>query len=195
MTASEKGISAHQIHLMFGLSRKSAWFMCHRIREAANGRLLPKLAGIVEADETCIAPKPKRGHPTHRENVKDEIEQGLRPKPWRKEPYQDKTTVLEMVERGGTVVSRVIPKATGEHVKPVMSQMIDLQDAVLVTDGHPVYRGMRALMSHMTINHDLEYVRGAARAQTIEGYWSLVKQYICGTLHHVGGRLLADVPL
>jgi transposase-like protein len=34
MTASKKGVSAHQIHRMLNIGYKSAWFMCHRISEA-----------------------------------------------------------------------------------------------------------------------------------------------------------------
>ena len=34
MTASKKGVSAHQVHRMLGVSYKSTWFMMHRIREA-----------------------------------------------------------------------------------------------------------------------------------------------------------------
>lgn len=34
MAASKKGISAHQMHRMLGVTYKTAWFMEHRIREA-----------------------------------------------------------------------------------------------------------------------------------------------------------------
>src|ERR1700689_2121786 len=34
LTSSKKGISAHQIHRMLGVTYKTAWFMMHRIREA-----------------------------------------------------------------------------------------------------------------------------------------------------------------
>jgi len=34
MTASKKGVSAHQVHRMLGISYKSTWFMMHRLREA-----------------------------------------------------------------------------------------------------------------------------------------------------------------
>ena len=34
MTASKKGISAHQVHRMLGISYKSTWFLMHRLREA-----------------------------------------------------------------------------------------------------------------------------------------------------------------
>ena len=34
MGASKKGVSAHQLHRMLGVTYKSAWFMAHRIRAA-----------------------------------------------------------------------------------------------------------------------------------------------------------------
>src|SRR5437667_1742835 len=44
MTASKKGISAHQVHRMLGISYKSSWFMMHRLREAMRfGGLVPPL--------------------------------------------------------------------------------------------------------------------------------------------------------
>jgi transposase-like protein len=60
MCSSKKGISAHQLHRMLGITYKSAWFLAHRIREAmAPASNTPKepLGGkgkIVEADETYI---------------------------------------------------------------------------------------------------------------------------------------------
>lgn len=42
MTASKKGISAHQLHRTLGVTYKTAWFMEHRIREAMrSGDLAP----------------------------------------------------------------------------------------------------------------------------------------------------------
>lgn len=55
MCASKKAISAHQIHRMIGITYKSAWFMCHRVREAMKGHgagLLGSGGGAVEVDET-----------------------------------------------------------------------------------------------------------------------------------------------
>jgi transposase-like protein len=58
MTASKKGISAHQMHRTLNITYKTAWFLAHRIREAMrSGGLLPPLGGsgkTVEADETFI---------------------------------------------------------------------------------------------------------------------------------------------
>ena len=57
MTASKKGVSAHQIHRSLDISYKTAWFLCHRLREAMrNGGLAPMGggSGIVKSDETFI---------------------------------------------------------------------------------------------------------------------------------------------
>ena len=61
MCSSKKGISAHQIHRMIGVTYKTAWFMCHRIREAMSDKSTP-LGGdgeTVEADETFWGKDPK----------------------------------------------------------------------------------------------------------------------------------------
>src|SRR3546814_5919272 len=34
LCSSKKGMSAHQLHRMLGVTYKTAWFMAHRIREA-----------------------------------------------------------------------------------------------------------------------------------------------------------------
>jgi transposase-like protein len=54
MVSSKKGISAHQIHRMLGVTYKTAWFMCHRIREAMKQPCGPmgRPGCAVEADET-----------------------------------------------------------------------------------------------------------------------------------------------
>ncbi len=59
MAASKKGMSAHQLHRMLGVTYKTAWFMAHRIREAmkedvASAGPIGGEGKIVEADETYI---------------------------------------------------------------------------------------------------------------------------------------------
>lgn len=55
MCSSKKGVSAHQLHRTLGITYKSAWFMCHRIRYAmTEAPLANLLGGIVEVDETYV---------------------------------------------------------------------------------------------------------------------------------------------
>jgi hypothetical protein len=49
-------MSAHQIHRMLGVTYKTAWFMCHRIREAMkdDGSPLGGPGKVVESDEAFV---------------------------------------------------------------------------------------------------------------------------------------------
>ena len=115
MCSSKKGIRAHQLHRMLGITYKSAWFMCHRVREATKNASPEQLSGIIEADETYMGGRRRRGHNLYHERLKDEVEMGIRTKP-KKPPYQEKTAVFGMVERDGEVRSMVVPKATGRYL-------------------------------------------------------------------------------
>src|SRR3954449_3813617 len=53
MASSKKGMSAHQLHRMLGVTYKTAWFMAHRIREAMRPTDAGQIGGsgmFVEAD-------------------------------------------------------------------------------------------------------------------------------------------------
>jgi hypothetical protein len=53
MANSKKGISAHQLHRMLGVTYRTAWFMAHRIRLAMDEKVKSPLDGegkFVEAD-------------------------------------------------------------------------------------------------------------------------------------------------
>lgn len=53
LCASKKGISAHQLHRMLGITYKSAWFMAHRLRYAMmEGPLAELMTGVIAGDET-----------------------------------------------------------------------------------------------------------------------------------------------
>ncbi|MEX0682077.1 MAG: IS1595 family transposase [Dehalococcoidia bacterium] len=194
MCASKKGVSAHQIHRMLGVAYRTAWFMCHRIREAMREGNW-QLSGTIEADETFVGgKKSRRGHPVanwERKRIDAEA-RGLPVQSWmrgQRHPREDKTIVFGIMERGGRVRSQVVPAVQIEHLRPVMIRDIDVKRSRLITDGHNVYKGMRDVMPHDSVNHDIEYVRYDSpdvHTQGIENYWSLVKRGILGTWHHVG---------
>ncbi len=170
MNASKKGVSAHQIHRMLGITYKSAWFMCHRIRYAmAQPPLQSKLSGIVEADECYIGGR-KRG------------EIG-RPGP----KNSTKTPVVALVERGGRVRSFRTDRVTAENLAEVLRDNVEAE-ARLMTDENNAYRAIgREFASHETVNHKYrEYARGDVTTNTIEGYFGLLKRGINGTYHQVG---------
>ena len=61
MMASKKGVSSLQLHRMLGLSKKTAWFMAHRIRESLRPATPRSPLGgankVVEIDETYVGGK------------------------------------------------------------------------------------------------------------------------------------------
>ena len=192
MCSSKKGISAHQLHRSLDITYESAWFMCHRVRQAMGTDDDNKMGGIVEADETYIGPRTKRGHPTWHERIKDEEEMGLREPRERKGPLEDKTAVFGVIERGsGRTHAEVVLDAKADTLRPIILERVDPENTVLMTDGHPAYRSLGRYLPHEAVDHEIEYVRdGHIHTQNIENYWSIFKRGLYGVFHHLSERRL-----
>jgi transposase-like protein len=62
MASSKKGMSAHQLHRLIGTTYETAWFLFHRLREAAADPKAGPLGGenkVVEADESYFGGRPR----------------------------------------------------------------------------------------------------------------------------------------
>jgi transposase-like protein len=189
MTASKKGISALQLSRMLGLTYKTAWFMCHRIREAMrDGSLSDKLGGenkIVEADETFIGGKETNKHKSKRKAG----QQGSKGK----EP------VLSLVERDGKVRSLHLPDVTAKNIGAALHAQISYKSYIMTDDAAQYVKISDVFAGHATVNHSAEeYVRlgGFVHTNTVEGFFSIVKRSVYGTYHHVSqqhlGRYMAE---
>jgi transposase-like protein len=180
MAASKKGISAHQLHRMLGITYKSAWFMAHRIREAmapaadANGGPIGGEGKIVEMDETYVGKKAGRK---------------LRGKD---HPGNLKQTVIALVERGGPVRSFHVRDPLNKNTaKNIMFANAD-KASDLVTDESNIYPAAGAhYIQHASVNHSAkEYVRGDIHTNTVEGVFSIFKRGMIGTYQHCGEQHL-----
>jgi transposase-like protein len=194
MCSSKKGVSAHQIHRSLGVTYKSAWFMCHRVREAMKDSDGSPLVGIIEADETYVGGKTRRGHPVanHERRQIEAEARGEKPQHilrGKRHPRMDKAVVFGMIERGGRVRSMHVPDAKQRTLRPIMITNIDVKHSRLITDSAGVYKVIKHDMPHDIVDHSVEYVnfdRPDVHTQGIENYWSIVKRGVVGIFHHVG---------
>src|SRR5437762_10080534 len=107
MSSSKKGMSAHLMHRMLGVTYKTAWFMEHRIREAMKDMCPSGPMGgegkNIEADETYYG---KRETP-------HELSPRSVPGPTgKKHGSSKKRIIFGLVERGGEVRTFHIQSAT-----------------------------------------------------------------------------------
>ena len=179
---SKKGMSACQIQRTIGVTYKTAWYLCHRIRAAMKDVHPEKLGGIVEIDETFV------GRNFHGPNGKA-FHAGMHTK--------EKNIVIGIKQRGGQlrffkaedIKSGTLAKFIRENVRE------DVE--VVMTDEWGAYP--KAMMGagihgtkHKTIKHkDGLYVDGDITTNGIESAFSLLKRGIIGSWHKVSSKHLA----
>ncbi|HTU47138.1 MAG TPA: IS1595 family transposase [Bryobacteraceae bacterium] len=206
LCASKKGMSAHQLHRMLGVTYKSAWFMAHRIRHAMTQEpLSSKLDGVVEIDEAYIGGKRRRlNNPGGgRQFGEQETQIGKRVFRQKREPgaatrgihpHADKEVVLSLVQRGGKVRSLHMERVTQDNLRPVLNEYL-AEGAHVMTDSACVLSVDDPTVKHDRVNHTAkEYVRYengvCISTNTVEGYFATLKRGIDGVYHHVGRQHL-----
>jgi transposase-like protein len=181
LCSSKKGMSAHQLHRMLGVTYKTAWFMAHRIRYAMQQPpFQAALTGVVEVDETYVGGK--RRNPNKRQYAPLDPKLPNKLKTGR---GADKTPVVLLVERGGRARSFRVARVTGAEIKDVIRKNVD-RSAHLRTDSFGSYKGLaKEYASHEVVNHLDEWVRGDVHTNTAENFFSILKRGINGIYHHV----------
>jgi len=179
MVASKKGVSAHQVHRMLGISYKSTWFMMHRLREAMRVGDLAPMGGagsIVEIDETYIGRKDGF-----------EVKQGA----WHK------NTILTLVERDGRARSFHVDNATKENIVPIIRENIDRESHVMTDEASRYSKIGSEFAKHSSVDHSRDEYGYTDRetgtkinTNTIEGYYSIFKRGMKGVYQHCGEKHL-----
>jgi transposase-like protein len=181
MSASKKGVSAHQLHRMLGVTYKTAWFMAHRIRYAMKQEpLAGALKGELEADETYVGGKPRyRG-----------VSKAGR--------GTSKKAVALLVERGGRAHATPVDDLKGSTLREVLFKYAD-RNSTLFTDEVPLYNHVGREFAgghHRSLHKQREYVRRTNGGETLvttntaESFFALLKRGHYGTFHQIGKRHL-----
>jgi transposase-like protein len=176
MCSAKKGVSATQVQRSIGVSYKSAWFMCHRIRLAmTKGPLKGMLGGPgkqVEVDETYVGGKP--GNNKHRNR---------KPK--------KKIVVMTLIDRQGEARTFHVEDTKKSTVLSVVRPNIHGY-SVILTDDNSLYDDLhKHFWQHKTVRHKKTFVRGIVHTNFAESYHSLLKRSIIGTHHHISEKHLS----
>ena len=168
LCSSRKGFSSHQLMRTMDVTYKTAWFMTHRIHEAmCTGTFAAPVGGsgkVVEADETYIGRK-----------------EGVT----KNKGYQHKRAVVTLVERGGEAHSFHVDKATVANVTPIVRKNVSRESALMTDESGICKKLGEEFASHESVNHGAEeYVRGTARTNTVEGFFSIFKRDFKGIYQH-----------
>jgi hypothetical protein len=167
LCSSKKGMSAHQIHRMLGVTYKTAWFMCHRLREAMkdDGSLLGGPGKVVESDEAFVGGKKKR-------RLSGKVA------PMKK--------VMTLVERDRRARSFFIANLHAKNVRAALVTNVH-RSSHLMTDDARVYWALgREFASHGTTLHAArEFARpGGVHSNTADNFFSILKREVVGTYHY-----------
>jgi transposase-like protein len=177
MLNAKKSASSYQIARDVGIRRPTVWRMMHCIRIAMDNDMQQAklLYGIVEADETYIGGKPRKGKKYDNDDDKPKRGRGTK-----------KTPVMGLMERAGRVVAKVanVGELSAKGLAKFISKYVDLDASLLVTDEYHGYDRMCQLMRHAVIKHKQTYVDGLTHTNTIEGFWAIVKRALYGQHHY-----------
>ena len=174
MVNAKKSLSSPQLARDLELNQKSAWFMQQRIRAAMAADHGPLLQGIVEADETYVGGKPRKGNRRNDDGPGAPRGRGTR-----------KTPVIGAVERGGKVSARIATDLSGKGILRFLTETVDPHGTLLVTDEYRAYKAAtRKRYNHAIVNHSVTYADGETHTNTIEGFWALLKRAWYGSHHH-----------
>ena len=173
MVEGKKGVSANQVKRTLGVTYKTAWFLCHRVREAMRELNASQLSGIIEIDETWVGGKQRGGGKGH----------------WH---HTNKTAVVGAVERDGKIRLQVIHARTKRVLQGWIRKNVADETEAIYTDEWPPYAGIGDDDTrHETVNHRAkEWVRGLVHTNSVENVWSLLKRSIIGSFHKVSVKHL-----
>jgi transposase-like protein len=172
---AKKGMSACQVQRTVGMSYKTAWYLCHRIRAAMVEADRPKLGGQIEMDETYVGGKgfgiQHRGRGTK------------------------KRPVIGIRQRNGELRLFHAKEVTGRVLEKFLRDNVGEDVDVFFTDELNAYRGVAQRMGitkkHQMVQHGIkEYVRGNAHTNTIESAFSLFKRGLRGSWHKLSAKHL-----
>lgn len=182
MNNAKMGISASEIARAVGIKYNTAWYACHRIRCAMINNEL-RLEGVVEFDEAYIGGKTRnKKSPTNEANLATITSKRGR--------GTNKVSVVGAVEKKGKVYVKIIEKLTKRNLLAMLKHIVKTNESIVITDDFRSYKAFDDEVTHITIKHKDGYGKGMKTINTIEGFWSILKNGIRGSYRSVSKKYL-----
>jgi transposase-like protein len=167
MCESKKSTSANQLKRTLGISYKTAWYLCHRIRKAMQDDA--ELNGVIEVDEAYVGGKRPGKHGRG---------------------ALGKTGVVGMVERGGRVQLQALAKMDSASLTKFIESHLGKSVKMVITDALRAYDKVGGIAPHKKINKTHDTQNSENNINAIENVWSLLKRSLIGSYHQVSAKHL-----
>ena len=136
LNAGKRGVSAHEIHRVIGVTYKTAWFMMHRLREAmkeTGGGALGGGGKIVEADETYYG-NSKRAKSYKKGN-------------------RYKRSIVALVEPKGKARVFHVERADAKTVREILVTNVDRKSELHTDESRLYTEAGKEFADHKTVEH------------------------------------------
>ncbi|HEY9081922.1 MAG TPA: IS1595 family transposase [Vicingaceae bacterium] len=184
MLNAKSGMAANEIKRHMGITYKTAYYTAMRVRI---GMLEENtcLNGIIEMDESYFGGKRRKKNTSKEGNYPDLSSVTLK-----RGRGTNKVSVAGMVQRKGKVKTKVIEKLSKRNLLAMLKTYAKKENSILVTDGFRSYNELEKYIDRLQINHSKAFSRGIVHVNTIEGFWSYVKNGIKGSYKAISKKYL-----
>jgi transposase-like protein len=166
-SVSKNGVSAKELQRHIGVTYKTAWRMCNKIRSLME-QDSDLLTGTVEVDETYYGGR-------HR----------------MRDGRSRKSAVMGMVERNGRIRTKKVPNRETHIVLNTVKDNVS-QEAVVMSDEFSAYKKLHKFgYTSKRVKHGKKHwAKGEIHTNSIEGFWGQFKRSTKGTYHMISPKYL-----
>ncbi|MEX2327400.1 MAG: IS1595 family transposase, partial [Pseudomonadales bacterium] len=179
-TNAVKGISALQVSRDLDVQYKTAWVLCHKLRESLSDK--PEtLTGEVEIDGGYIN--------THQRPANKKADRKAK-------KNDDKRAIIVVRQRGEEGANKTLTFVTKQENQKTALDIVRAtvdKNAIIFADEHPAYNNLHAYFDTRRVNHSVNYSgENGENTNQAESYFSRFRRMHLGQIHKVSALYLEN---